>query len=138
MNGFIVTTFFVRTPSPRPDFRSVAVFLWAQETNYDSDGNCSYPADRNWTELTLDSRDRENERVDVDPVIEEPLTLKVNAEHASLATRVAYYLALATDGTVSEEIDGKYVSAATFRLRLGEYDVESAMQRVANYLPGHT
>ena len=129
-----VTTFFVRTPSPRPDFRSVAVFLWGEDHDYDSDGDCSYPADRSWTELTLDSREKDNERVDVDPVSEEPLTLKVRSERAPLAARVAYYLALATDGAVSEGMGGNYVGAAAFRGRLGGYDVESALERAADYL----
>ena len=128
------TTSFVRTPNPRPDSRSIAVFLWGEGRDYDSDGNCPYPADRNWTELTLDSRERENERVDVDPVREEPLTLKVESEQPSLAARVAYYLVLTTDGVVSEEMGGKYVGAAAFRERLGGYDVESALGRVADYM----
>ena len=133
-----VTTFFVRTPNPRPDFRSVAVFLWDEEHDYDSDGDCLYPADRNWTELTLDSRERENERVDVDPVSEEPLTLKVKSEQPSLAVRAAYYLAVVTQGAVSEEISGKYVDAGAFRERLGGFDVESALERAAGYMASRT
>jgi hypothetical protein len=134
-----VTSFFVRTPNPRPDFWSVAVFLWGEQHDFDSDGDCLYPADRNWTELTLDSRERKDERIDVDPVGDAPpLTLKVQSERWHLAARVAYYLALATDGTLSEEVGGNYVEAAAFRERLGDFDVESALERVVDYMARRT
>jgi hypothetical protein len=133
-----VTTFFVRTPNPRPDFRSVAVFLWGEHHDYDSDGDCSYPADRNWTELTLDSRELEDERVDVVPARKEPLTLKVESNRGSLAARVAHYLAVVTGGTISEEVEGKYVVAAVFRDRLGDFDVAGAMRRATEYVSRRT
>jgi len=129
-----VTTFFVRTPNPRPDFRSVAVFLWGAHHDYDSDGDCTHPADRSWTELTLDSRELKDERVDVDPIREEPLTLKVESTRELLAARVAHYLAVTTEGAVSEEVDGEYVGAVAFRDRLCDFDVASAMRRAAEYV----
>ena len=133
-----VTSFFVRTPNPRPNFWSIAVFLWGEQHDFDYDGDCLYPADRNWTELTLDSRERENERVDVDPVSDAPLTLKVRSERPHLAARVAYYLTIATDGVLSEEFGGKYVGASAFRERLGDFDVESALERAADFMSRRT
>jgi hypothetical protein len=133
-----MTSFFVRTPNPRPDFRSVAAFLWDEKHDFDSDGDCLYPADRNWTELTLDSRERKNESVDVDPVSDAPLTLKVRSERPHLAARVAYYLAIATDGVMSEEFSGKYVGASSFREQLGDFDVESALEKAADYMSRRT
>lgn len=39
----------------RPFFAELPYYLWGQ-VNYDSDGNCDRPTDREWTELLLENR----------------------------------------------------------------------------------
>jgi hypothetical protein len=41
---------------PRPYFAEVPYYLWG-EVNYDSEGDCKKPTDRNWTWLRLERRD---------------------------------------------------------------------------------
>lgn len=42
-------------PEPRPFFAEYPYFLWG-EVNYDSDGDCRRPTDREWTQLDLTRR----------------------------------------------------------------------------------
>jgi hypothetical protein len=51
-----------------------------------------------WTELTVQRRVPPEERVDIDPVSEDPLVLKVVASSESLARRAAEFLRVATNG----------------------------------------
>jgi len=107
--------------------------LWGQQHDYDSDGDCGLAADGTWTELTLDSRELENECVDVDPVCDNPLTLKVKSDKLHLAVRTAYFLALTTDGTVAEDINGNYTNAESIRERLVNFDIDDGLRRANNY-----
>jgi hypothetical protein len=66
--------------------------------DFDSDGNSAALEDRNWTELTVVRRDHPVERIDIDPVSEEPLVLKVVSDTRELALRAAEFLADATGG----------------------------------------
>jgi hypothetical protein len=43
---------------PRPYFAEVPYYLWG-EVNYDSEGNCQCPTDRDWTWLLLTNRETE-------------------------------------------------------------------------------
>ncbi|GAC1446885.1 MAG: hypothetical protein NVSMB56_09870 [Pyrinomonadaceae bacterium] len=91
--NYVSNLFFMRTPNLRPNFGLIAYFLWGKQSNFDSDGDASNPSDRNWTELTLEHRERLKERVDVDPVLDNPLVLKVKSENPNVAAQVAFYLA---------------------------------------------
>ena len=90
--------FRVRNPGPRPPFPTVAEHLWGAGVHFDSDGDSRTPGDANWTELTVIRRDGSGERVDVDSVAQDPLTLKVVSESRDLALRAAMYLARVTGG----------------------------------------
>jgi len=85
-------TFFVVNPGPRPPFSCIAEALWGA-VGFDSDGDSRYPGDTAWTELTIQRRPRCDERVDIDPVSESPLVLKVSASAPGLAERAARLLA---------------------------------------------
>ena len=124
-----VTKFFVRTPKPRPHFYTVAEFLWGEGVSIDSDGDCAFPDDRTWTELTAERRTGDG-RVDVDPVSTEPLTLVVRSSSSELAARTAYYLARYTDGMVAESADSEFLTWRAFESRLGQFDFESSFRRV--------
>ncbi len=95
--------FLIRNPGPRPPFATVAYHLWGAGVNFDSDGDSETPEDPNWTELTLERRDASGERIDVDPVVPEPLTLKVVSESRDLALRAATYLAEVTGGDLVKQ-----------------------------------
>ena len=86
---------FLVNPGPRPPFGHVADHLWGAGSDVDTEGNSSDPNDSNWTELTVQARPDPDDlsRVDVVPVSESPLVLKVVASSAALAERVAEYLA---------------------------------------------
>ena len=123
--------FFVRTPTSRPNYWAVAEFLWHEGTpiDIDSDGDCSFPDDREWTELTITRRPNYDERVDVDPIVAAPLTLEVRSKQPELAIRTAYYLARCTGGTVSESPDSEFMNWRTLETRLGDFDYESRFLR---------
>ena len=93
---------FLVNPGPRPPFGRVADYLWGFGANVDTDGNSLDPNDTNWTELTVQLRpdaDHVN-RVDVDPVSQSPLVLKVVSPTPALAQRVAGYLAHHCDAEI--------------------------------------
>lgn len=50
-----MATHQLRLSAPRPYFAEVPYYLWGQ-INYDSDGDCQSPTDRNWTVLDLKNR----------------------------------------------------------------------------------
>ena len=95
--------FRVRNPGPRPPFHAIAEHLWGAGVNFDSDGDSRTLEDPNWTELTVIRRDGTDERLDIDPVAEEPLTLQVVSESRDLARRAAAFLADATGGGLEED-----------------------------------
>lgn len=98
-------TFFVVNPGPRPPFAFIAEALWGA-VDFDSDGDSRYPGDTAWTELTIQRRPRCNERVDIDPVSESPLVLKVSASSPDLAERAARLLAGHSGAVVVSEWPG--------------------------------
>jgi hypothetical protein len=90
-----ISIFFLVNPGPRPPFGRVVEDLWGFNSSVDTDGNSSDPTDTNWTELTARLRTDPNgvSRIDVDPVSETPLVLKVVGSSPLLAERVAGFLA---------------------------------------------
>jgi hypothetical protein len=58
-----MVTYRLRLAEARPFFAEVPYYLWGQ-INYDSEGNCISPTDRNWTELELTNRDT-GERLEI-------------------------------------------------------------------------
>jgi hypothetical protein len=51
-----MATQVIRLTGPRPFFAEVPYYLWG-EVNYDSEGDCKSPTDRNWTWLELENRE---------------------------------------------------------------------------------
>lgn len=94
--------FRIQAPGPRPPYVRVAEYLWGAGVDFDSDGDSRTPDDRNWTELTVIRRG-DSERVDVDPVSESPLELRVVSESRDLALRVANFLARTTGGALTPD-----------------------------------
>jgi len=82
----------------RPPLHRMAVALWGENIDYDSDGNSKTPDDTEWTELTIENRMKKGQRVDIDPVSLNPLVLKVRSENKILAQQVAEYLRRETKG----------------------------------------
>lgn len=76
----------------RPPYGKVAEYLWGAGCNIDSDGNSRTPDDEEWTELTLSHRDGPG-RVDVDPLVDDPLILAIKSEDRALAEKVAAFIA---------------------------------------------
>ena len=92
----------VQANGPRPAIAEVAEHLWGAGVDFDSDGDSASPDDRHWTELTLERRVPPAERVDIDPVSETPLVLKVVSSSPMLAQRTAAFLRDKTNGLVVE------------------------------------
>ncbi len=80
-------------PGPRPHYCRVAEHLWGAGCNIDSDGNSQTPEDTQWTELTIELRGGDGQRVDIDPVSTEPLVLQVRSSSLRLAEEVAKFIA---------------------------------------------
>ncbi len=89
-------------PGSRPPFSAVAHYLWGKE-DFDSDGNSRHPNDDQWTELTVIRRPTNSERLDIDPVSENPLVLKISSTSSSLARKGAQFLVANSGGTICAE-----------------------------------
>jgi hypothetical protein len=98
-------TYYVVSSGPRPPFAEVAKELWGS-ADFDSDGNSSGPSDTKWTELTVILRPTYAQRVDIDPVSDDPLVLKVESASAELAERAARFIALCSEGTLTTQWPG--------------------------------
>ena len=90
---------------------AVACFLWGPDVDFDSDGNSKIPNDTFWTELTVETRTVPTERVDIDPMIEDPLILQIKGSTEIIAARTAFYLAETTYGEISETASGPWRSS---------------------------
>ena len=81
----------------RPDFRIIVDMFMVNSASdvddVDTDVNCANPADRNWTELHISSRNTDGRELVVNPVSKEPLLLEVSSDDLPLASLVALYLA---------------------------------------------
>lgn len=75
-----------------PPFYKIAEFLWGKNANVDSDGNSETPEDRRWSELTLILREDESQRIDIDPIADDPKKLVVRANSNELLLLVVDFL----------------------------------------------
>jgi len=87
-----------------PSLNAVVGHLWGAGANVDSDGDCSDPDGRVWTELSLELRSSPGLRVDVDPIELQPFVLEVRSTDGSLAGELAIYLAKESGGSVLEPV----------------------------------
>ena len=92
---------FISNPGPRPPFGDLANYLWGV-VDFDSDGNAD--ASPNWTELTLIRRPNYDERLDIEPVSENPQVLKISSLTPGLAQKTAEYLIRICGGEIILEI----------------------------------
>jgi hypothetical protein len=122
--------FFIKPMDGRPDFRLVLTFIWGDQCNCDTDGNSFNPASREWTELYSHNREIPTEVFDVSLYSQEPLLLQVESPHEWLAARVAYFLAVESQGLISEQPNDTFGSPESIRARMGEFDLEAAKERV--------
>jgi hypothetical protein len=99
--------FRVEVRGPRPPFAELAEHLWGAAVDFDSDGNSASAEDTNWTQLTISKRPECEERVDVDPVSEAPLVLKIVSTSRDLALRTARFLAATSNGRIAASTQGQ-------------------------------
>lgn len=104
MNTKVESAFLISEPGPRPPFYKVAYYLWGEGANIDSDGDSLDPEDTNWTELSVCLRDDETPEVDVYPISENPLILKISSTSYELAKKTAEFIAKETGGVLENEI----------------------------------
>jgi hypothetical protein len=90
----------VVAPGLRPPFFHVAEHLWGAGSNIDSDGNSNTSDDRQWTELTVILRSDPEQRVDIDPISNDPLILAVRSSHQSLCKMAAEFIVAVSGGEV--------------------------------------
>ena len=94
---------FVEVSGPRPPFGAVIDHLWGIGVDVDSDGDSLTLDDRAWTELWVAKRPECSELVDVSPVSESPLVLKVASDSKELAERAATFIAEEANGRLVAE-----------------------------------
>jgi hypothetical protein len=123
----MTNSYYVRVQTARPPYSSVGYFLWGTDASFDSDGNALFPTDSDWTKLTLLDRTNTDSRVDIHPVLDDPLTLELTGKPIFLAARAAYYISMATNGTVSHSPIGPFSEPKTLESELGEFDLEAAL-----------
>ena len=90
----------VVAPGLRPPFFQVAEHLWGVGCNIDSDGNSDTPDDRQWTELTVILRSDPVQRVNINPISNDPLILSVRSSHQSLCQMAAEFIVAVSGGEV--------------------------------------
>jgi hypothetical protein len=101
--------------SPRPYFAEIPYALWG-EVNYDSEGDCKRPTDREWTGLELTNRDS-NQRVTITSSENE---FEIESDDTQLAAQTAVYLL--------ERCPGKVINSDP-RANLGEWSFAKAQER---------
>lgn len=127
-----IYSFYITAPKPRPDFRTLIAYIWEEDHDVDSDGDSYDPASREWTELTLSSR-QTDERVDIDPYQHDPLILVVRSLDKPLAACVAYLLAQYMQSQVVDIENGSYESPESFlSVVADDFDVNAALERFSN------
>jgi hypothetical protein len=99
---------------PRPYFAELPYYLWG-EANYDSNGNCLFPTDKDWTFLLLENRETRARVL----IIQEQNAWCVEGTEPE-ASRTAHYLATEYGATLLP---------GNAELELGEWDHESACAR---------
>ena len=124
---------FVRPRSKRPDFRVAISFLWSDKANCDSDGDSHNPASRDWTELDLCNRGNESERIGIERISDNPLTLKITSSTPDFCPAVAYFLVRETNGEWSASEMGPFRREDQELVdMIGKaFDLESALERAA-------
>jgi hypothetical protein len=100
----------------RPYFAEVPYYVWG-EVNYDSEGDCARPRDRNWTCLELTNR-KTNERLNISAPHDGPWTVEGSG---SAASRACFFL---VERCGARSIDGNPVMPA-------EWDRNAALERAA-------
>ena len=113
---------------PLPDFRVVVSFLWGGAHPVDTEGDCRWPADRDWTELHVRSRTT-NQVVDVLPADGRPGVLAIESEWPELVARVALFLAIETGGAVSDEAGGRLDTARLSERTGSGFSIDEASRR---------
>lgn len=100
---------FLLNPGPRPAFTNVAVHIWGEGCEVDTDGNATAVDDSSWTELTLTLRPAYRERIDIDPLDDlQPIVLVIRSENDELANRAALFLHGECGGALSDDApDGR-------------------------------
>jgi hypothetical protein len=96
----------------RPYFAEVPYYVWG-EVNYDSEGDCARPRDRNWTSLELTKRDTD-EWVTIATTAEGPW--EVNGDGAAAARACSFLVersgALPMDGPLPTDPDWDHGAAS--------------------------
>lgn len=93
----------VVNPSSRPPYYLVADHLWGTGCNIDSDGDSVEPEDTEWTELTLRLRaGSESDRIDIDPISDNPLVLAVRSPSQLLCESAAGFLQTTSGGSIEK------------------------------------
>ena len=126
------TSFFIQPSGLRPDYRLLFPFIFGDDApNVDTDGDSHNPASREWTEFYCQNREKQEETFDIAPVLDNPLILEIFSEIPELAARVAYFLASSTGSRVGSSAGGPWHEVEWLRAKVGDFDLERALQRVA-------
>lgn len=121
---------YLKPVDSRPDFRLVKVWLWGENHETDSYGNSFNPADRDWTELYLSSRKKDNEYIDIYPICENPPVLQIKGSAIEIILQTAYFLCVETNGQLSYSPDfHKTVNLDQIKKRIGAFNISEARER---------
>ena len=123
----------IQIKNDRPDFRTVAAFLFASDShNFDSDGN-SYPVtSRQWTELYISSRVMNDYKFSVYPAHEEPLILTIHASRKYISYAIAYFLAIETQGEIFNNTTGVILSPEYIQNKLKNFPLQKHLTFAQN------
>lgn len=125
-----MTKFWIAKPGPRRPFGEYVNFLWGSVHDCDTDGNAESASSRDWTELTVISRQDESDRVDIDPYAQDPLTLVVRSRRPELAARLAYALVVSCGGVLTSSPTGTGIEPTSLISAMGTFDLGGALERL--------
>ena len=73
-----------------PPYFKLAEFLWGKNVDIDSDGNSDNPDSTDWNELTLILRKDESQRLDIDPVDQNYISIR--SDRSELVEKTIFFL----------------------------------------------
>ena len=88
----------VECRGPRPEARAISIVAWDSSTEVQLVGDFENPTDDSWSRLTVVRVDNPEQRIEIEPVSQEPLVLKISSNEKKCAHNVAFFIAMESHG----------------------------------------
>jgi hypothetical protein len=122
----------VKINSERPDFRIFGTYFFGNDLyDYDSDGNSIPVTSKNWTKLYMCCRENSNMWFEIEKINDAPCIFKVTSDTEQFTCRIAYFLAIETQGEIlTDNYDKQNLSELTEKM--GNFDLNAHLLLAKN------